>query len=327
MFAERDNAPTRELYEELPYPGDGVVRTPVARNLRRALAEHRPDLLHRPGLRILDVGCGTGESTVGISRLFPRAHVVGIDVNEASLTRARELAQRMATGVRILRCDIVDELPLALTTGPLVGEQAFDVVVSSGVLHHLSDPSTGFRAVRRVVRDDGLFLCWVYSRYGRWDDQAVKALAERVVTPSARFSTRADAIRHLGLAKKHTPAAFLRTLSVRMRFGPPIAPLELLRVYLRRNQATHVADTYANPCEHYFAFADLETLVERTGWRCRGLARGFGMPTTPDEHTRDPEVLTLLRNIPRSALYDYFAYAYGAWGFGVLLDPAPATVQ
>jgi SAM-dependent methyltransferase len=324
MLSESHDVPTRALYEELPYPGDGVVRTPVARNLRRALAEHRSDLLRKPGLRILDIGCGTGESTLGIARLFPGASVVGIDVNEASLARARDLANRTAPDVRILRCDIVDELPRALTTGPLAGEPAFDVLVSSGVLHHLSDPAAGFQAARRVIAEDGLFLCWVYSRYGRWDDQAVKALAQSVVPPSSAFAARANVIRQLGLAKKHTPADFLRTLGVRMRFGPPIAPIELLRVYLRRNVATHVADTYANPCEHYFTFAELESLVERSGWRCLGLARGFGMPTTPDEHSRDPRVLTVLRDTPRSALYDYFAYAYGAWGFGVLLDATPA---
>src|SRR6202044_1317851 len=45
--------------------------------------------------------------------------------------------------------------------------RAFDLVVCTGVLHHLPDPDLGLRALRDVLRPNGAMRLMVYARYGR----------------------------------------------------------------------------------------------------------------------------------------------------------------
>src|SRR6266404_3169493 len=96
----QNSSPTAPLYRELPYPADGVVRTTNARILRAGMQKHFPHLLDRRRLRIVDVGCGTGENTVGLGRLFPDAEIIGVDINPASLELATKLSSRVQSSTR-----------------------------------------------------------------------------------------------------------------------------------------------------------------------------------------------------------------------------------
>jgi len=322
------------LYTELPYPGDGVIRTTIARVLRVGLREKKPALLDRPGVRILDVGCGTGETTCGIAKLFPRAEVVGIDVNPASLKLAGELAARNQLDVRFVSCDLMRDVARQLQgAGVFAPERPFDLLTSIGVLHHLPEPRTGFANIRPLVAKDGLFLAFLYSTFGRWNDTAVIQLLDRVCGKAGgggtagsggegEFARRAELVAQLRLSTKHTIRGFLAGLRARMKYGLPILPLEMVRTYLRRRKLTHVSDTFSNPCETYYTYGELEQLAADTGWEALGPAEQGGLPVSAEAYTRDPARLAAMRQLPRAALYDYFAYQFRAAGFTFWLRPA-----
>jgi SAM-dependent methyltransferase len=288
----------------------------VATILRQGVARHAPDLLARRPLRILDVGCGTGELTAGVARELPHAEVVAVDVNPASLAKAHELSEREGLAIRFVRHDITDDLASAvLEHGP------FDLMTSIGVLHHLADPAAGFAAVRPLLREDGLFLCYVYSRHGRRDDVSVKAVLDRGL-PGASFEERAHAVRALGMSHRHDLLGAIRRLRDRLRHGPPLYPIEILRAYWNRNPLVHVSDTFSNPCEHLYEFDELERTVRGAGWNLVALAERGGLPTTPEAHTRSPAARKVLHRLPRAALYDFFAFHYRVFGFYFFLRPS-----
>jgi SAM-dependent methyltransferase len=90
--------------------------------------------------RLLDVGCGTGQSRqVYADRA---AGYVGIDLSFEALSRAR----RKIPAARWGQADATD-LPFA--------EDSFDVVAFSSVLHHIPDPAPALREARRVLRPGG----------------------------------------------------------------------------------------------------------------------------------------------------------------------------
>jgi len=92
-------------------------------------------LRDRAALDVLDLGCGPADVTVRLALALPRARITGVDGSEAMLALGRErLAQaHLADRVRLEQRRLPDpELP----TG------AYDLVVSTSVLHHLADPAS-----------------------------------------------------------------------------------------------------------------------------------------------------------------------------------------
>jgi ubiquinone/menaquinone biosynthesis C-methylase UbiE len=99
------------------------------------------------GLRVLEIGCGTGNVTVRAKRAAPRADMVGTDPDPLALARAQRKARGL-TGIRFERA-YAQELPFA--------DGEFDRALSSMMLHHLDeDVKAGALAeVHRVLRPGG----------------------------------------------------------------------------------------------------------------------------------------------------------------------------
>jgi 2-polyprenyl-6-hydroxyphenyl methylase/3-demethylubiquinone-9 3-methyltransferase len=118
--------------------------------------ERRMDFLRgevRAGERALDVGCGTGEFTAALAQAG--AHVIGVDVAEAALGRARE--RHPGLDVRLVPFD-----------GPLPFEDgSFELVWASEVIEHVADTARWLSEVRRVLVPAGRLLVTTPS-HGRW---------------------------------------------------------------------------------------------------------------------------------------------------------------
>src|SRR5262249_27042147 len=101
-----------------------------------------------PTHHVLDIGCGTGNLTLLVKRLHPRADVVGLDPDPKALARARRKGEERGFAVRLDR-GFSDELPYA--------EASFDRVFSAFMLHHLAldVKEKTLREVRRGLRSGG----------------------------------------------------------------------------------------------------------------------------------------------------------------------------
>lgn len=102
--------------------------------------------------RVLDVGCGDGTLTIGLSMLGP-AFVVGLDAEPARLARARRASDGLGLRGRI-------GFVLVGPRGALpCGSESVDVVVMHDVMEHLSDPAGTLADCHRVLRRGGRVLC------------------------------------------------------------------------------------------------------------------------------------------------------------------------
>ena len=101
----------------------------------------------RPGLDLLDVGCGPGTITVDLASRVAPGRVVGLDVAPEPLAEARAAADRAGAEVTFA---VGDVYALEASDG------SFDVVHAHQVLQHLTDPVAALREMARVCRPGGL---------------------------------------------------------------------------------------------------------------------------------------------------------------------------
>jgi SAM-dependent methyltransferase len=113
---------------------------------------------YREDRSILVAGCGTSQAAHYAVR-WPNARVVGIDVSATSIAHTQELKRKHDL-------ENLEVYQLAVERASELGKQ-FEHVVCTGVLHHLSDPDAGLRALRDVLAPNGALHVMVYAPYGR----------------------------------------------------------------------------------------------------------------------------------------------------------------
>jgi SAM-dependent methyltransferase len=137
--------PPRDTY---PWLRARAGRSELARALDRSI----------PGdARILEVGCGTGQMSLFLATADRT--VVGADLSRPSLELAE--AARRRYGIRRALFVETDLRSPGLRRG------AFDVVYSSGVLHHTPDPRASFASIARLARPGGMVVVGLYNACAR----------------------------------------------------------------------------------------------------------------------------------------------------------------
>lgn len=98
----------------------------------------------RPGMRLLDVGCGPGAITQGLAKVIAPGAVVGIDLQPTQVARARMLEAKSGAGNARFAVANCYQLPFL--------EDSFDAVFAHAALMHLREPLRALTEMRRVLR-------------------------------------------------------------------------------------------------------------------------------------------------------------------------------
>ncbi len=187
-IADRVSLLVRNQYEENPYPRwvkpisagipasvDGLLRKRFPQAPLRAVARGS-------GLDVLVAGCGTGQHSIETAQLFAGARMLAVDLSRASLAYAKRQTQALGlVGIEYAQADILELGALG---------RSFDLIESSGVLHHLADPMAGWRVLVSLLRPGGLMWLGFYSALAR---QGI--VAARGFIAARGFGDSADDIR------------------------------------------------------------------------------------------------------------------------------------
>jgi ubiquinone/menaquinone biosynthesis C-methylase UbiE len=102
----------------------------------------------KPGMRVLDCGCGPGTITLGFAERVAPGGVVGTEIEKSQVTLARRKAAER--GVSNASFELADIYALPFE------DASFDAVFSSAVLGNLREPVRGLRELLRVLRPGGI---------------------------------------------------------------------------------------------------------------------------------------------------------------------------
>ncbi|NBW07088.1 MAG: class I SAM-dependent methyltransferase [Caulobacteraceae bacterium] len=171
------SAAVRHQYELNPYPRWSEPPTPGQRPLASVIAALAGITDPGPIRRLLIAGCGTGYEAIDLARTDPTLRITAMDLSRPSLAYGARMATEL--GVRAIDFRQGDILHLE----PLEG--AFDVAVSTGVLHHMDDPAAGLASVVRTLRPGGILRLGLYSERARAAVRAAQAeIRARGLTPT-----------------------------------------------------------------------------------------------------------------------------------------------
>src|SRR5262249_25974229 len=130
------------------------------------------------GIDVLVAGCGPGRHPIEVARQYRDARVLAVDLSLTSLCYAkRKTPAPLREKIEYAQADI-------LKLGSI--ERTFDVIEASGVLHHLADPTAGWRTLLSLLRPGGFMHMGLYSERARRDVLAAPAfIREQGYRPTA----------------------------------------------------------------------------------------------------------------------------------------------
>jgi tetratricopeptide (TPR) repeat protein/SAM-dependent methyltransferase len=173
----------QQQYEENPYPrwlkaepaGQPLL---LDQYLRRRFPVAAFENLGKRQIEVLIAGCGTGQHAIETAQRFVDANVLAIDLSLGSLAYAQRKTRELGrSNIEYAQADI---LRLAAFG------RSFDLIESSGVLHHLADPLAGWRVLLSLLRPGGFMAIGLYSEIARADIVATRAfIAEQGYEPTA----------------------------------------------------------------------------------------------------------------------------------------------
>src|SRR2546421_177142 len=225
---------------------------------------------------VLDGGCGKGRHMM-LAAEWGASDVVGVDLSDA--VESAFAATRNAENMHVVQADLC-RLPL---------KRVFDYAYTIGVIHHLIDPSVGFKSLASKIKPGGHFSVWVYgAENNRWITTIVNPLR-------TRFTSRMNRRALLHLSKVPTALLYAATKLIygplnRSESGAAIARHLFYNDYLNsisgfdwREQHTIVFDHLVAPTANYVTREEFEKWWKDVGatdvvvgWHNKNSWRGFG---------------------------------------------------
>lgn len=201
-----------------------------------------PDRPYKPGMDILIAGCGTNQAAV-FAYTNPQANVVAIDVSGPSLEHHRFLKNKYGmNNLELHKLPIEDVKTL---------NRDFDLIVSTGVLHHMADPQVGMNALAGCLRKDGVMAIMLYAKYGRLGVDMMQAV-----------------FRDLGLRQTDTSVLMVKEALAILPQDHPVRSYMSIAPDLQFDAG--LVDTFLHGRERSYTVSDCRDLVSGAGLAFQG---------------------------------------------------------
>ncbi|TAL68772.1 MAG: class I SAM-dependent methyltransferase [Bacteroidetes bacterium] len=157
--ADKITYKVKQFYEDNPFPNYDDTDTP-ALLMSKAETSIFARLLNDElpfNVRILEVGCGTGQLSNYLS--FANRQVFGVDFSKNSLLLANNFKKKNSLKrVSFYQMNLFK---------PVFRANSFDVVICNGVLHHTFEAFTGMQTITKLLKKRGYLIIGLYNRFGR----------------------------------------------------------------------------------------------------------------------------------------------------------------
>jgi len=146
----------QSFYMDNPYP---KWKSTKVGSIDITKFELKSELSFSSSSHVLFAGCGTGQQIISFAISNPKVNITAIDLSPYSLNFARLMSKKFnIKNVYFKVLDILDINKL---------EKSFDLIVCTGVLHHMAVPQDGLVALEKVLNPNGTMFLAYYSQAAR----------------------------------------------------------------------------------------------------------------------------------------------------------------
>jgi SAM-dependent methyltransferase len=178
----------REQYEQSPYPKwINLCLPPDAKSISEVATEldlqfENTEILFAGNPQILVAGCGTGQQALETSSRFKGCDVLAADLSLSSLAYAKRMTDELKiSNIEYMQGDILQLHSI---------NRQFDLIESTGVLHHMGDPEAGWRELVQQLKPGGLMKIALYSEFARGDIEAARSTIKHLDLASDQKSIK-----------------------------------------------------------------------------------------------------------------------------------------
>ncbi|MCH2546196.1 MAG: methyltransferase domain-containing protein [Alphaproteobacteria bacterium] len=233
-------------YEDNPYPRWKAIQHISEIDFKNQMKDRfnylNPEIFNRlPNTpKVLIAGCGTGHQPLQHAQIFKGHKITAVDLSLASLAYAQRKKHTLApkAEVSFAQADI-------LRLGEAFEPESFDIIASSGVLHHMADPMAGWRVITKLLKPHGLMKIGLYSQHAR---KVVTQLREKIA---------ADNI-------PSTPEG-IRTLRQYIKARPDSAEYAWVTVLFDFYTLSDCRDLLFHVQEHQFTIPKIKAAIDELG--------------------------------------------------------------
>lgn len=188
------------------------------------------------GLNILIAGCGAVQAALSAMH-YPQHHFIGVDISSASLEHSEKLKKKhKLKNLKHIEGSLLD----------LEYNQIFDMVISTGVIHHLPAPKDALIKFSQYLKPDGACFLMVYGFFSR--------------QPLGMFRT---ATQFLDLKQNKQGIDATRAILEKMPIQHPCR--QLYELYTDRNYDAGMVDMWLHSLQHHYTARSILKLLEGTG--------------------------------------------------------------
>ncbi|MCU7915847.1 MAG: class I SAM-dependent methyltransferase [Candidatus Thiodiazotropha sp. (ex Gloverina cf. vestifex)] len=188
----------RAFYETYPYPPGGAVDCD-GYHARLLLSYIERTENGRENLQVLEAGCGRAVNLQAAARLQPDVEFTGIDINRVAIREAQQaVLSRGLSNLKFAEADLLDPSSIPPVEG------GYDLILSYGVIHHLSDPLKGLSHLQANLSAQGVIALMVDGSFGRQPLDRYRDILSTLERDGEIASSRMATARALARVAEHT---------------------------------------------------------------------------------------------------------------------------